>query len=658
MKHHSPYKFELRGEPFQITVLFIWIFIMAGFFLPETFWGLHHIAFIPRPTGYLLMGVVTVLLLSSSSNIKISWFSSLYLATRERYLLIICLSISFGLIYYHHPIVADYYGNARSFIPQIDKVSPGVTADFYSRLFSLRFEPGHGRKGVLMVYQFFSYVFNVRLGTIFLLSDAIFGGLFIFTWLVFITKKISQSGWWLILALLGLSAPFMLIFMGHIETYAPVYFILLLYLVLLSFWHKSRNKDYIPSLIILQVIGLRMHNLFILLLPIIALILLHHYWPRSRLSNNLSSIRGLLLYIFAPICGLGAVLYFVILQDFKDPRRLDHTADIERLFLPIISPDPPLERYNLLSLNHILDYLNLIMSWSPLLLLLLVYFGKVIRKNKIKPSLLISLLVLATILFLTFFFVFNPLMSMPMDWDLFVFPAIVLAVLVVNLAAEQNFSPPAPPVLLASFGCILICLPPYIVHQDLESMSYRYEDIGIHVNRTYYEHSAAYILNALQLIPDDPGLYQARKKRVIQKLKKDAIPGNDWNYASLLTDEGLNKLQFLNDYESAMKDFEAALFYNPKAYENILYLIQCDLATGAYPGALAHAIRLEKLHFPNQLKSIRILIYCAIKAGDVELATMTRNKYEDLIESDKIIDDLFKKVANSENIGTLTPLLE
>ena len=60
-------------------------------------------------------------------------------------------------------------------------------------------------------------------------------------------------------------------------------------------------------------------------------------------------------------------------KDYNDPRTLTDFKDIDRLFLPVFSPEPPLDRYNLFSLNHILDYLNMMLMWSPAALFLIAY---------------------------------------------------------------------------------------------------------------------------------------------------------------------------------------------------------------------------------------------------------------------------------------------
>ncbi len=65
------------------------------------------------------------------------------------------------------------------------------------------------------------------------------------------------------------------------------------------------------------------------------------------------------------------------------------------------------------------------------------------------------------------------------------------------------------------------------------------------------------------MIPNDPELYMKRKARLIKDLKSHAIPGKDEKYAELLIDNGIYKLQFLNQAEEAKKYFEEALYYAP-----------------------------------------------------------------------------------------------
>ena len=168
--------------------------------------------------------------------------------------------------------------------------------------------------------------------------------------------------------------------------------------------------------------------------------------------------------IYIPICFVGAFLYFFVFQDYKDPRLLQDFRDIDRLFLPLLSPAPPLDRYNLFSINHIFDYFNIMMLWSPPALFLLVIIGLFYRKqiNWKTPQIVIT--GLTFLLFTTFLFMINPLFSMPMDWDLFSLPAPILLIFVLALLKDVQPTNLAGKILPGCLALAILSLPTFIVN--------------------------------------------------------------------------------------------------------------------------------------------------------------------------------------------------
>ncbi|MCB9231033.1 MAG: hypothetical protein H6581_05200 [Bacteroidia bacterium] len=410
--------------------------------------------------------------------------------------------------------------------------------DFWKSWFSFEFVPGNGRQGATLLVKFISFAGNISIHQAFRLLDAICGGLFAAIWLISVKKLIQNRTWQLILVLTGLTTPLFLNFFGHVEAYAPVFLILLSLLLVFVLFLRSKNVRYLGILIPLWILGLRLHTLMYLLLPAILLATGLKFGPNFSFLRQATRLKGMLVLIFLPLLGAGLVLYFGVFGDHIDPRKLENFQDIDRLFLPIFSPDPPLDRYNLFSFNHIFDYFNQILLWSPALIFLtgflLLNFRKKLNWNQTE----ISLILLTGFLFGGILFAINPLFSMPMDWDLFMFPVPVLLIFLLLLVEQVQHEPVSGKFFRAQLAFILLCLPVFGVFISENATSLRVESTGIHIFKTYYEHASTYLLYALKL-EQNPEKFAEREAHVLEKLAPNALPGHDKQYADLLIDQGL-----------------------------------------------------------------------------------------------------------------------
>ncbi len=653
----SPERFHRNQGIYLLGVLFFIPFIL-GVLLPDDWWGTHFTAFLPGPWKYIVL-LAGVILLS------LPFFPKLpRLTVKDRLqqalslVVITLLSITAGICFYQFPIVADYYGNARSFQPLLGDPVSELPPDFYRELFSFAFEPGNGRRGVFQVYTFIAYAFNLNYGEVFRWAGAVFGGAFLSVWLYAVRSWLSNRIWQLALCLAGVGAPFLWIFFGHIDTYAPLYFILLVWLLLFTSQLKSRNPLMLVVLTLLLVFGIRFHTLMYLLTPAWLLAVLMTYFPKAKLVGRWSSLRGVWLWIFLPFTLAGLYGYFFVLKDYNDPRVLDHFRDIDRLFLPIISPDPPYDRYNLQSWNHIFDFFNIMLLWSPTALFLVAVILTAYRKHLSNPPAL-NIMLLTMAMISSVLFVFNPLLSMPMDWDLFVFPAPILLVILLLLAQQVDHQPVSKRILLSCGGLALMALPVFAVNSLLKPLSYRMESVGIRVYKTYYAHAGAYLLYALQLIPDDPGLYLERKQQLIRKLEPWALPDNDQKYASLLTDNGIYQFKYLEAYGPARQSFERSLYYFPGDPGTLYYLLQTQELLLDYPAAYVSAVQLVSHNFPDRDRALRTAILYALEAGYYEQADGYCQAYlED--HDDPMIEAVRQRLMHDpdpEDVEMLTTLL-
>ena len=230
---------------------------------------------------------------------------------------------------------------------------------------------------------------------------------------------------------MGLTAPFMQIFFGHYEFYAPSFLMISACLMSFVFSLQTGKRGWLLVSSGLVLINIKLHvTSYLLFLPL-GLTCAYVFFEKIR---NQFNWRRITFWVLLPLQTIGAFIYFFITKSYDGPRI--YTAEtLERaLFLPLFTNEGlQFERYNLFGLNHLVDYFNLIFLWSAVALFLLVSivlcYRKAIHWNE--PALIVISTTL--ILYSTSFFILNPQLSMPVDWDLFSLPAISLIVFVVLL---------------------------------------------------------------------------------------------------------------------------------------------------------------------------------------------------------------------------------
>ena len=170
------------------------------------------------------------------------------------------------------------------------------------------------------------------------------------------------------------------------------------------------------------------------------------------------------------------MLYFFILKDHVDTRDLNtQVMAFDRLFLPLFSPEPPLDRYNLLSFNHIFDFLSEVLIWSPIALFILLSIILLARKSIDWNTLPVLTSGVTLLLFGGLFFVINPLLSMQLDWDMMAIPAPAFLVFVAVLAKQAERSFDARKLLLTCMAIAILSIPVFAVHAKPIPLSLRLE---------------------------------------------------------------------------------------------------------------------------------------------------------------------------------------
>lgn len=484
--------------------------------------------------------------------------------------------------------------------------------------------------------------------------DTVFGVCFGWVWLSGVKHLVRNPTWQLLWALAGLCAPFMLIYFGHIDTYASVFLGLLAWLLVLVHQLENRSKRLLWGLLVGLLICIKLHPLNVMLAPIWVLACISSYDKRQSFGFLLT-YKGLATILVIPAFVIGFILYFLVFEDHIDERSLQNIRDFDRLFLPILSPDPPLDRYNMFSWNHIVDYVNVVMSWSPIAWCLVL--GLVVTKaREIDWEDHRILLVGAfLVLLVCFLFAINPLVSMPMDWDLFSIPIIPLLVLglLVTRQLERSGHQPGATVVGNSVAVALLVVPAFVVNATPTLLSHRLETVGIHVFKTYYEHGREVIYFSQNMIDRTPEELLQRKRSVAEQLAPYANVGKDPSYATLLTDLGAHQLVEMHDPRAALETLRQGPRYYPNHRDNLLFQVQAYYILGEYKTAASMSMDLVRLNYPSRQKALRMSIHLALEAEEYQLAQRQAVAYLAEFPDDPTIKEILRRLSNNDRVETV-----
>lgn len=693
----------------SMVLLAIGIFLMyiLGVLWPDVFWSTHFFAFLPPPLQFGSLAIIAILIGRIYYKKETSVRFDISLNKSQ----ILIISTLMSLVFYKLNIVNDYYGDAKNFSPYLETTFTHFKPGFWSELCRIEFTTGHARWGVFNLYSAIAYSLNLNMLQTFQLMEAIFGGGFVYLWLSLVARYSKQQLAKIVLVIIGCTAPTILNFCGHIETYALVLFLIIGWLYIFIKALEDKHTFALWMLIPMTLICIRFNTPSIVLLPALLLAFIQHYGNNHKYIQGLFSLKGIGIFVLIPIIILGILSYFFLFESHIDSRILDdQTNDIDRLFLPLFSPEAPLNTYNLFSWNHISDIVMSLFFWSPGLLFL---FGvSWLNRKQIQWYPTTLLLLLTVLLFLGFLFMINPLMSLPMDWDLYTLPfPIVLVCLLFMLKDIDTLNTQT---WNYAFVLHILSIPTFIVLSNQSMHSYRIESVGIRVYKTYYQHADSYLLYALQML-DDKALYISRKERLLQKLKPHIIKGIDQNYAALLLDEGINNFadknytkaryyllaadsyaphltlthEFIEKtnkailqqgisiseahkvtsdslfeiglkhsriekrYADAITIFEKAAFYNPYNLNIDLLQMEAYFYNKDYNKALILAEKLVQQQFPNQKQAIRFAIHCALEAAAYKNALTHTDHYMSLWPEDTFIKGIQERLKNNDQVSQL-----
>ncbi len=688
---------------------------VSGYLWPTGWWGTHFVHFLPQVVAFIIAGSVVLsamLAIRSKDREKgRTWDVS-------NHLIPIAAGILVAFLCFLFPLPDDFYGNARTLYPVRAEIVMEPEPDFWSELFSLNISPGQGRGAVNAIANWISHSFQITLKSAFGVIGSLCGGAFVWLWIRTVQKYVCHSGWQLLLGIAGLFSPVLLVFFGHLESYAVVYWLLLAFCVQLVEWISTEKRIHLLALVLTFVAGLKFHAFFLFLAPAVLIAVLRLIPGIKSALKPLQSFRGMFMYLFFPLLLLGLFVYFFVFKGHAMERNMIGSfEDIDRLFLPLNNTTPPEDRYNLLSPFHIWDFFQVILFWSPALLFLVPSLFRPERENGQTTHPATTILALSFLLIVLMLFAINPLWSMPMDWDLFLFPVPVLMVGLVTVLSNQS----GPSQFRSRLGLTLnlLTVPAFLVMLNSDANHKRVGSVGMHIHQSYYYHTSTYLLYALQNA-ESPEEYMRLEDEMLEKLLPNGTKGNDPELYDILIDRGMMALEVEKNPESArdfflraydfqrfkpghialveranqpffasnavpLKDAERsqnmiaeamqlgytekkrseaivllqdAMLFDPGNSDIVFQLTQMAFLEGMYDEAELYSDELLRRKYPHELQALRITIQMKLETGKYKACKRLCERLLELNPQDKLIRTVYERIEADDRLDELKFLFQ
>jgi hypothetical protein len=628
---------------------------LVGWFWPTSWWGTHSLAFLPPWQALAL--------LATSLGLWLAWeklptfsgqVSQLAASSYTKWIPLLIASI-YAVIFFAFPIIFDRYGDALYWHIFAEEVATEYESEWLELILSPHiFHTKTGQRTLLNTYSLFSYLSGWKIMWIIRILAALSGGLFVYLWLRMIRSYVTGHLNQIILALAGLSSGLMLNFFGHIEIYAPVFPAQLGLGMGLFAYLKRPDRRRLLVLLLLWVLNLKLHSSAILFGPVIGLVMLYHLIPGWELSQfNGKKMRYYVLY---PLLTIGVIIYVFVLQDHQDSRMIYPGIDTtERLFLPVISPPPPLDWYVLHSFSHLFDYAqSWILSAGVALLVFVALWlveGRKIHWNS--PFLLLP--GLACLLFFMFFFMINPLVGMPFDWDLFMLPAVPFMLLLLMLWSQVKPGNLGKWLLGPVLALWVLSQANLLVHQQAASLGAKYVHLGKYTYQSYWFRAAEDVDFGIELLKQVKSKEEVLEYLLfsVEGLEECAIEGNDREYGELIKDVGRHYLREMKDVDAALPYLKRARTFDPEHAPILVVLLEAHFVDGNFEAALAVAEDLIRLKQPTEARALRMGVHCALEAGLYERAVRHTAALLQLEPGNAMMAEILRRLQANEEVESL-----
>ena len=632
----------LRTRTFVIAaVSALGLAFLLGYCFPNVWWGTHYLRFLDN---WQLAALLILSLVSLA--IPRSWFGRI---TRPSpfvdWVFCFCIAAGYGILAYLNPIAHDPYGDAVYFHERYQLTSTSLDMAM-NTLWSLSLDAWAGQKNVLALVELISYYSGRNFLESFRILDAACGFVFALLWARLVMSESDSTHGRIALVLVGLASPFALVFFGRTEIYAVPIVLTLCWILLLKYVLRTRSVTGLALLVLANMFCIKSHPIGVLLLPAVGLA---SFIILKKTSLVEIGRKKVWYFTLIPILLLGSMAYFFVFKDHVDDRAMSavQVMQYDHLFLPIFSPAAPLDRYNVFSWNHIFDFLNVLLLISPAAILGLSGYRSGFSTSDETNNDLLTLLGITTTLFLILLFAINPLLSMPMDWDLYTLLApLILALLAISYKEEGLNR------WLLSFSILSTSF--IITHLDSTKIADRLQAIGYRIYPTYYEWTATVLNNATITAarsPMEEAEMRAGQIGQIQSMKREL--GRDPELSALYKELGALQLRKLKNYQDAESTLLTAKELNPATKNNRIILLECYYVQGKFRSAFDEAVGLLKFKDLQVERTLNIIVQCALEAKMYNQALY----YADQGQSESL-KEITRRLETNDNIEQLVNLFQ
>ncbi len=384
-------------------------FLVASFFSEGRIWGFNWWAYYPPwvPWGLFGLGALApvVLRFFPQNGMDGSDHATKTAAGDRKFFVYVGVIVAgFGSLFYLLRARTHFLGDGYTLLSELAKDSPFAmkTREYGESLLHIVLKNaigGDGQAAALLSYQ----IISITAGLLFVIAAGLFA------------RKLYERTAERVLFLLGVcTGGYMLLFFGYVENYSLFVLSVLIYSLtgLLIARGKASRYWLLPPLIA----AVFFHVLGTTLIPsaVYAFIAPTRLGRRiARWKRNTKILAGL----FLVASGMVIFYHFYTTNYF-----------FRFAFVPLLENRFTVEGCTMLSMNHLVDFLNLLFLLVPgLLIVIVVLFGRSVRCIlKQRPFIYLAILVSSV---LGAVFIFDPKLGMPRDWDLFSFAGVPVVVL-------------------------------------------------------------------------------------------------------------------------------------------------------------------------------------------------------------------------------------
>lgn len=624
-----------------------------GFAFPQSFWGLHYPSFLPSGLNYLVFFLALAFAAWPLAKVSEWGFLQNPLSKPLKLLLMASVAALYGWMFTEFTIASHCYGDALYIYENLNGTVKTWNSDMVAVIIRPSFLDIKGGTnayyGLVSMVSYFSSV-NVTVSALWVHTAC--GMVFVFLWLSFSDYLFKNGSAKILFAMLGLGAPFLQVYFGHFEVYSVPIMLNLAYLYALVIAFKTRKRSRFIVAAVVAYFALKFHFSNLILLPSLAMAALHVFAKVDQ-SSHLLTWKRVFIAVVIPICLLGGIFYYFITQSAFGPRQFTSDTLETVIFLPIRAMEnPPYDHYNLFSAVHFFDAFNLLflLSAGGLVLMAVAWWRRPAGIDGSSPMMVVTGTTLG--LYLMAFFVFNPLMSMPLDWDLMSIPApamlIFSAVLWRRVSDSRIFFKLLGPVL----GLMLLGMTGWWVNANPAALSQRLEQTGYHSFRTYRIGISTTFGNALDLEADSSQV-PIRLQAMLDRLEPDAVPTFDIEYAALLNRMALLQKNQLQAPRKALDYYDQSIKYWPWDQDVVYNTVIAHFMNKNYDRAATHLPALVRIKAPDHRKALRIAIHVSLEAAQYTEAEEYCRQLLEVVPEDDFIRGVYEMLKKGENLEEL-----